>query len=143
MLWLMPAQQNRAQAHYGLKTKQLYRNRIGKACNLLLASILITLKKRCLYNVKQTRLCRKRKTALFLTREPQRFSVSPVCRKYTTAAVLSLACNRADLRQNYFMGAPLASLRASDASFTSKSVVLLLSSTNFLPSHFLISARPE
>lgn len=51
MSWLMPAQPNRPQAHYGLKTKQLCRKRIGKACNLLLASILITLKKRCLYIV--------------------------------------------------------------------------------------------
>ena len=62
MLWLIPAQQNRPQAHYGLKTKQLCRNRMGKACNLLLASILITLKKRCLYIVITNQLRCKDKT---------------------------------------------------------------------------------
>lgn len=62
MSWQMPAQPNRPQAHYGLKTKQLCRNRIGKACNLLLASILITLKKRCLYIVITNQLRCKGKT---------------------------------------------------------------------------------
>lgn len=62
MSWLMPAQQNRPQAHYGLKTKRLCRKRIGKACNLLLASILITLKKHCLYIVITNRLRCKGKT---------------------------------------------------------------------------------
>ena len=52
MSWQMPAQPNRPQAHYGLKTKQLCRKRIGKACNLLKTSILITLKKHCLYIVR-------------------------------------------------------------------------------------------
>ena len=59
MLWLIPAQQNRPQAHYGLKTKQLCRNRIGKACNLLLASILITTQRAGDYIVKGRRLHRK------------------------------------------------------------------------------------
>lgn len=62
MLWQMPAQPNRPQAHYGLKTKQLCRKRIGKACNLLKTSILITLKKHCLYIVITNQLRCKGKT---------------------------------------------------------------------------------
>ena len=43
----------------------------------------------------------------------------------------------------YFIALPFSSLLDSEATFTSKSAVVLLSSTYFLPSHFLTSARPE
>mgnify|MGYP001744433019 CR=1 FL=1 len=43
----------------------------------------------------------------------------------------------------HFIGLPFSSFLDSEATLTSKSAVVLLSSTNFFPSHFLIKAKPE
>ena len=43
----------------------------------------------------------------------------------------------------HFIGLPFSSFLDSEATLTSKSAVVLLSSTNFFPSHFLTKAKPE
>ena len=43
----------------------------------------------------------------------------------------------------HFIGLPFSSFLDSEATLTSKSAVVLLSSTNFFPSHFLTNAKPE
>ena len=47
------------------------------------------------------------------------------------------------LHHYYFIAFPLLSFLDSEATFTSKSAVVLLSSTNFFPSHLLTNASPE
>ena len=43
----------------------------------------------------------------------------------------------------HFIALPFSSFLDSEATLTSKSAVVLLSSTNFFPSHFLTKAKPE
>ena len=43
----------------------------------------------------------------------------------------------------HFIALPFSSRFDSEATLTSKSAVVLLSSTNFFPSHFLTKAKPE
>ena len=81
--------------------------------------------------IQRIRLCQNRVTPILI--QPYYFFLLPFCFLQFYPFTFYL----------YFIAFPFSSFLDSEATFTSKSAVVLLSSTNFFPSHFLINASPE